>query len=234
MKITVITALNDAIYQEFAKTAIETWQWQPEILWQDDEKPTMWNRWREYNRERHPETRFENTWLRFSHKAEQQCHHLLANPTDCDYLVWLDADMVQLKEIPTDVLQTLLPTDTAVTFLERNQQHPDTAWVAYNMRHEKTLEFAQHFQAAYLGERLWGLQEQHDAFVWNHVRLRLDTPSKRLTKHTVNRGEAVINSLLEPWFRHYKGRRKALIGENVTDFQAIELYNQRSKQGERR
>jgi len=68
--------------------------------------------------------------------------HALKNSAGYDYLIWLDADTYSFRPIPKDFFEGLLPSDSMLTYLGRENpnlndggKYPECGFVGYNLNH---------------------------------------------------------------------------------------------------
>lgn len=207
-QITVVTSTNREIWQEYAHKTIPDWQWTPWIHQEPDDSNTHWQEWRHRNRTRYPSPDFFKTWERFSHKVEAQCE--LSKRITTRYMIWLDADVQQIKTVPEEVLQQWLPQKgSALTFLSRGDlQYPETGFIAYDLEHPKTRLLLGELKTLYLSNEIFQLEQWHDGYVWDWLARQLKTPRQSLTPEPYHKGEAFDRSLLREYLRHHKGKRK--------------------------
>lgn len=204
-----ITTVTDQLWQAYASRTIPTWQHQPVTYWQGQIQEPAWEAWRSAARQREGRT-FEQTCVRFSHKVQAQIWH--SRLTQADYMIWLDADVAQLRTISQEELAAVMPGPADLcTFLDRQPvKYAETGWIAYNMRHPRIKEFFRRLEDVYLTQEIWSLAQWHDAFVWDHVRQRGRYPARNLL-HNARSSEPFDHSDLGGVWRHYKGQRKARI-----------------------
>ena len=209
MRYEIITALNQKLHTDYAQRSMSTWQTEPVVYWEGDLIDSRWQNWRQVAATRQT-ARFEQTCVRFSHKVEAQIHH--SRRCTADYMIWLDADVVQHSVYSEEDFETLMPApDELCTFLDRQPvKYAETGWIAYNMRHPRLKEFMRRLEDIYLTQEIFSLPEWHDAYVWDHVRQRGNYPARNLL-HKNRSSEPFDDSDLAPWFRHHKGQRKARI-----------------------
>lgn len=209
MRYEIITALNQRLHADYAKKSLETWQDTPIIYWEGDTIDPRWDHWRLYasTQERGD---FEHSCVRFSHKVQAQISHL--RKSTADYVIWLDADVVQLKEYTEEQLLSLMPgPEELFSFLDRQpHKYAETGWIAYNMHHPRLKEFVRRFEDIYLTREIFTLAQYHDAFVWDHIRQRGRYPGRNLLNNARS-SEPFDSSELAEWFRHHKGQRKKKI-----------------------
>lgn len=228
-RIKFITALNQDIWRNYAHRTTESWQTPPEIWWEERPRSDLdlWQAWREHHREHRAEPDFEHTWQRFSHKVEAQISalSLYRMSPDWQYLIWLDADVVQQKNYTErDLTQWLPRQGDLCAYLGRGPNyHPETGFIAYDLHSPDLDRFLVHLRGEYLGDRLFDLDQWHDAYVWDWVCRREQIP--RTDIGPGRPGEAFGRSPLRQHFLHLKGRRKTNIHTGQT---AEELmYNPR-------
>ena len=215
MRYEVITSCNSNLWAEYAQRSIPGWQYQPRIYWESD---ADWQdpRWDQLRAQAEPaETpRLHHQYRRFTWKVQAQIH-AIRNST-ADYVIWLDADVVQTQEITPDQLQTLMPSaDHVATFLSRQPwMYAETGWIAYNLAHPDTRPFINALEEIYLSRRIFDLEQWHDAFVWDHVRQATTTPMRNILPRP-RTGDPFGQSDLGSHFAHHKGPRKANIKDNT-------------------
>lgn len=213
--IKVITAVNEELWREYALKTTATWQF-PHRIYHEQDQLEIWRLWRERNHVLHPELGFKHTWQRFSHKVEAQCRALLEYKHTDRYLIWLDADVVQLKVIPDDDVKLLVPREGDMcSYLGRgDHSHPETGWICYDLTHPRLEEFIEELTITYLSDQIFALPQWHDAHVWDHVCRELKIPRTDLGPGTP--GEAFGRSPLRDYFLHLKGSRKTNIHTGQT------------------
>lgn len=207
----IITTCNIELHKKYAQRSLKTWQHLPNIYWEADQehRDPRWELWRTAARMR--ETgRFAQECVRFSHKVQAQITHI--RKSSADYVIWLDADVVQHTEYTQEQFQALMPSESELfTFLDRQPvKYAETGWIAYNMRHPRLKEFVNRLEDIYLSRELFTLEQWHDAYVWDQVRIRGNYPARNLL-HNPRSSEPFDDSDLGAYFRHHKGPRKATI-----------------------
>lgn len=208
MRYEIITSVNTELWKQYAQKSMKTWQRDPVVYWEADvdHRDPRWELWRSAARMR--ETgRLAQESVRFSHKVQAQITHIRSS--NADYVIWLDADVVQLEEISDEQLQTLMPAESELfTFLNRQPtKYAETGWIAYNMHHPRLKEFVNRLEDMYLTREIFSIPEWHDAYVWDHIRQRGNYPGRTLLTNT-RTSNPFGESELAPWFQHHKGQRK--------------------------
>ena len=203
----IITAVNQQLWADYAERTISTWQFQHDCWWEHQHQDTLWAEWRLSHQGRADEGKtFAKTCLRFSHKVEAQIHYL--RNSQSRYLIWLDADVEQIKPIPPEQwLLWLPPQGAACTYLGRSEMYPETGILIWDREHVMTESFCEQWEQLYLSDEVWQLEAWHDAWVWNWLSESYELPRWSIT-NTVKKGEAFGLSPLSPYFRHLKGPRK--------------------------
>lgn len=209
MRYEIITACNQTLHSQYAAKSIATWQHTPIVYWQGDVIDPRWDQWRTMARG-YETGRFERECVRFSHKVQAQITHM--RRSTADYVIWLDADIVQHTEYSEQQFQDLMPgPDELFTFLDRQPvKYAETGWIAYNMSHPRLKEFLRRLEDMYMNREIFGLQQTHDAFVWDHIRQRGNYPGRNLCTNP-KAAEPFEHSDLKQFFKHHKGPRKAQI-----------------------
>jgi len=213
----IVTSSNDLIDGQYGSQARSTWQW-PVRVYTDlelDQDP-RWRQWRDQARAREDRT-FEHTTVRFSYKVQAQIRHFLSGTAK--YMTWLDTDVRQTAPVTAEQWLRLMPWGTeSITFLDRQPlKYAETGWIAYRRDHI-TAGFLQELESWYLDNRLWSLEQWHDAYVWDHVRQLVAVPSRSLAPpmtNSIRLSHIWPRSELAAWSEHHKGRKKLAIPDLV-------------------
>lgn len=102
--------------------------------------------------------------VRFSHNVFAICNAV--SRSNADVLFWLDADMVMLNYMPTEMLERMMPSDAMLSCIRR-RKFSDCCLIGFNLRHPKTREFLQQFLELYVSDRLFDYKEYHDSFLFD-------------------------------------------------------------------
>lgn len=147
--------------------------------------------------------------IRFSHKVYSICH--AAQNTDCDVLLWMDADMVCHTPISIQALEKFCPVDIDIGYLGRERKYSECGLYSMNLSSEQVKKFLEKFQWMYdnAEQGIFKLSEWHDSFVFDVVKdsmpLNLKNWSAGLIK---GEGHPLINSEWGAYLDHLKGKRK--------------------------
>ena len=94
------------------------------------------------------------------------------NSADYDYVVWLDADTNIFRPMPLNFLTGLLPQDTMVTYLGRENpslndggKYPECGFVGYNLKHPEIQNFISEWEKLYTDDTVFKILEWHDSYI---------------------------------------------------------------------
>jgi hypothetical protein len=147
--------------------------------------------------------------VRFAHKVYSIFH--CAKHYACDWLIWMDADMVCHSPVTMPILDQFCPLNRDLCYLGRVGKYSECGLYAMNLNSKATRNFLIHFQQMYddAEHGIFSLQEWHDSFVFDAVRskhpLRTLDWSANLIK---GEGHPLINSGWGAYLDHLKGDRK--------------------------
>ena len=146
----------------------------------------------------------------------------IRNSKDYDYVVWIDGDTFSFRPIPIDFFKNLLPVDTMLTYLGRENpklndggKYPECGFVGYNLKHPEIQNFIDDWEKLYITDKVFKLLEWHDSYVFWH----LSKQYRRERNIKVNdigywkgvKGHHVfVNSELGEYMDHMKGKRKKI------------------------
>jgi hypothetical protein len=142
------------------------------------------------------------------------------NSKDYDYVVWIDADTFTFRPVPLSFFEKLLPQDTMVTYLGRENpklndggKYPECGFVGYNMRHPEIHNFVDDWENLYVTDDVFKLLEWHDSYVFWHLTKKY-RQEKNIQVNDIGywigvKGHHVfVNSELGLYMDHMKGKRK--------------------------
>lgn len=130
--------------------------------------------------------------------------------SDGDVLVWLDADVVALRDIPADFFERLLG-DEPGAYLGR-PKHSEIGYWSVRLD-DMTRELCDTFADFYQCDALFQLGEWHSAFVWDESRISAEENHGRKLKSLPPAGmsgHVWMNTPLVEYLDHLKGDRKKL------------------------
>lgn len=216
--IVTVTSVNDQLWADYASKSIGTWTSQPKIYWEDIDHDPLWDKWRESNKHR-LEADFKHTWRRFSYKVQ---HQLLAYKEHKDthrYLIWMDADVVELRKPTEEFYKNVLPikrpagewldlSDT-LSYLGRGDScHPETGFIVYDLQNPRLTQLMLRLEEVYLTNEIFTYPQWHDAYVWDQVCKAQQLSRRNLCEQPHKPGEAFGRSPLKQYYEHLKGPRK--------------------------
>ena len=151
------------------------------------------------------------------------------NSKDYDYVVWIDADTYTFRPVPIDFFEKLLPADTMVTYLGRENpklndggKYPECGFVGYNMRHPEIQNFVNDWEKLYVTDEVFKLLEWHDSYVFWHLS-KLYRRERNVTVNDIGYWKGVkghhvfVNSELGLYMDHMKGKRKKIGSSGKND-----------------
>ncbi len=157
--------------------------------------------------------------------------HALNSSEDFDYVVWLDADTYTFRPMPKSFLQQMLPENTMLTYLGRENpdlndggRDPECGFVGYNMNHSEIKNFSKDWEEMYVKETVfkltWGWTDC--STLWHLSKLY--QKEKGISVNDIGYGKKVkgnhvfINSELGLYMDHFKGKRKQTKKSAKNDF----------------
>lgn len=156
---------------------------------------------------------FEYDVIRFSYKVF--CMLDAAEKCQTDVLIFIDADTVTYKPIPTSWLEHIAPDDKFSTFLGRPKKgFSETGFITFNMKLPEAKNFFARWREYYKKDLWVNLKGFTDSFTYDAA--RLDTTDRSLD-NDLNDGRFLgyrgskhpfINSELGEYMDHLKGDRK--------------------------
>lgn len=222
--IRVITTMHKAGYEAYGHRLLEGWSLWPKeaelhLFAQDFEPPPMERvvvhslpedlaDFKSQHQHFQPPS-FLFDVVRFSHKVYAAVEGLL----HWDGLgIWLDADCVMLKEIPVDLLRSLVPGDALMALFKRPGLYSETGLWAFNGQHPQRQAFLKTWKSWYTTGAFRGLSNWTDCET-------LDATIRRFEReglaHTVSlspqgapNSHPMAVSVLAPYVDHCKGPRK--------------------------
>jgi hypothetical protein len=161
--------------------------------------------------------------VRFANKVFCVTHAVRTSvEKDYDYIIWLDADTYTFRPMPRNFLESLLPTDSMLTYLGRENpvkndggKYPECGFVGYNLRHPQIQNFVNDWEKIYTTDAVFDLIEWHDSYVfWHLSKLYRQQHSIKVNDIGYWKGvkghHVFINSELGLYMDHFKGKRKNL------------------------
>tara|TARA_R110000868_G_scaffold410918_1_gene700856 strand:- start:31 stop:924 length:894 start_codon:yes stop_codon:yes gene_type:complete len=149
--------------------------------------------------------------------------HAIKSSVGYDYIIWLDADTYTFRHMPKEFLENLLPKDTMLTYLGRENpelndggKDPECGFVGYNLKHPEIQNYNNDWENIYISDNifkltlgwtdcstLWHLSKLYQKE--KNVKVNDIGYFKRVKGHHV-----FINSELGLYMDHFKGKRKTI------------------------
>ena len=152
------------------------------------------------------------------------------NSNDYDYVLWIDADTFTFRPVPLDFFSELLPADTMLTYLGRENPtlndggvYPECGFVGYNLNHPEMQNFIDDWEQLYTTGNVFKILEWHDSFVFWHLS-KIYKEQRNITVNDIGYNKGVkghhvfINSELGLYMDHFKGKRKLARTSARNDF----------------
>lgn len=123
-------------------------------------------------------------------------------------LVWIDADVVHLNDVPADFIERLL-AGKDVAYLGRDNCHSECGFLAFRL--PQALPLIRRWARFYTTDEVFLLSEWHDSFVFDECRrLTPEVSCRDMTPGGRRHVWASEKSPLRAYMDHCKGERKAL------------------------
>ncbi len=220
MKIKLVTTYNNKLYKEYAHKFFETYNWPFEVLsYNEDENlfDMIPNCKSFVDRNSHKKvTDFKFDAVRFCYKVYSYTHAILNE--DVDGLICIDADSVFYKPIDVHfIIDKIHRDDCMMSYLGRYGLHSECGFLYFNLKHPFCKTYAKAMQELYDTDRVYDLQECHDSYVWDYVRIFFEqnfaVKNFNITKEQeieCLRHQAHVQAIscLAPYYDHCKGNRK--------------------------
>jgi hypothetical protein len=118
--------------------------------------------------------------VRFAHKVA--AIDAAANESDCDILIWMDADVVTFERVTVEWLDSLFPPPATVAWLDRANTYPECGFLMFRMPEAKRV--IKQVVEMYTSGSIFLLPETHDSYVFQHI-----------VTHAVRLHELTVHSL---------------------------------------
>ena len=148
--------------------------------------------------------------VRFSYKTFSILNAGITS--NADYLIWVDADTFTHTKVTHDFLNELVEENKYLTYLGRGNNYSECGFVIYNLNHPVHNVFFETWRHLYESDEVFKLEQWHDSFVWDQIRL---TYEKNNVIENINLSpwgkdyeHVFINSILGEYMDHMKGPRK--------------------------
>jgi hypothetical protein len=145
----------------------------------------------------------------FRYDANKFCRKVFAQDAVFDedqYVFWFDADCVVKKELPAELLTSLV-SEYAVAYMGRKQSYTETGWLGFNTRHPDFPAFRSKYLSYFTSGRIFSqLKGWHDCIAFDYAREGLT--GLNMTPNGHGFGQVIGESPLAGYVAHLKGARK--------------------------
>lgn len=167
---------------------------------------------------------FRRDCVRFSHKVAAVTDAALK--TDADVLIWMDADTVTHSAVKKEWLESLFDCSAYIAWLDRVGNYPEAGFYMLNCRHREHGNVMSRFRELYMTDRVFDLNETHDAYVMQRVISDAGVSAHSLSGRKGRRcGHPLVNSRLAECLDHLKGQRKVEGRSRRTDIHVPRTEN---------
>ena len=162
-----------------------------------------------------PNSFYKYSAIKFAHKVYAIKKQLEKNASD--YLIWLDSDVVTIKNFNMNFLDSLINDKNYLSYLGRDHInfHSECGFLIFNTKHNLHDEFWLNMSEMYDHGLLFHEKEWHDSYIFDVVRLKLEKNglknfniSNLGLKKTIETLNVFDNSVLGEFMIHFKGNRK--------------------------
>lgn len=148
---------------------------------------------------------------RFSHKAFTIIKHLESYIDR--YNIWLDADSITVKNIPSDWLYSLKSDTSCVSVLMRNTRAIESGFILTDNSHKEYTTLLSNYANIYRNDEIYKLPEWHDGYILTYVIKKFKVPYFDLSPNNEYREVHPFSAgVLGEYLDHLKGPRKADTG----------------------
>ena len=129
-------------------------------------------------------------------------------------ILWIDADTVFLEPVDEKWIDhNLDKIGSVMTYMGRHNYYSETGLLLFNLRTPHTKDYILDVKHLYDSNTLYALDEQHDSFIWDHVRTQYEQKGYKfndvgITEHKVPGGHIQAYRFGDV-MDHTKGKRKA-------------------------
>ena len=214
----VITALNQRLLDAYGHRFLSTFPKTLDLaVWSEDALDIPHKRlshaFVERNKHRPQPRSYKHDAVRFHWKPQAVYRTVnIIDKTKYDSIVWIDADTQFLKQIDQTWIDKHIATEHILSYMGRPNYYSECGLLYFNLRHKHTEQYIKDVWEYYVKGDIWDLQEQHDSYVWDYVRIKHEHDYTRKFRnlgvdHKVPGGH-IQAYLYGEWFDHAKGPRK--------------------------
>lgn len=161
--------------------------------------------------------------LRFCFKAFSYLKAIQLESDECQFMAWIDADVVCKKPFGISEISALLPNNGEIaSYLGRTAfppqaPHSECGFVGYNLNVPSTRAFLSDFIREYTTGAVFQNNEWHDSYIFDQIRLRYESRGhKFLNLSGVHHAQEhpFVLSPLGKYFDHLKGPARKVAGHS--------------------
>ena len=222
MKNIVVTSYNNTLFDSYAFRFHKTYNWPFKLIVYNEDLPPRRPAINFYERvpelkkfvDTHKHIKFNsyrNDGVRFAYKVFAYTDAILNADEDVTGIIGIDADSVFYKPINDMWVKKCLHKDNhMMTYLGRGKHYSECGFLYWNLKHPRTKEYARAMQDLYISDKMYKLPEQHDSFLWDHMRVKFEQEYdvKNYDIGDGQVGHVQARSVLGPIYDHTKGNRK--------------------------
>jgi hypothetical protein len=160
--------------------------------------------------------------VRFSHKVfAVELASTLPQCLDADVLFWIDADVITRRPLTSQDLCIFAPGgDVLMSYLGRTHKYSECGFMGFNLKLSSTVEYISTVASLYSTGEIFSLDEYHDSYVWDHVRLSFEAAGKNflnLSGPVSHTSHPFVNTGLGLYFDHLKGEERKKRGRSFDE-----------------
>ena len=167
---------------------------------------------------------FDIRWdaIRFSYKPFSIYQSLEHVPVDLDCLIWTDSDLrCKKKFYPNDMKEFLPQNKDIMSYLGRKDTYSECGFLGFNLRNNLTKDFIDRIIEIYETGEIFSLNQWHDSFIWDHVRIEFTNQKngnfKNISGGAYEKAHVYINTKLGEFFDHLKGPKRKELGNSFDE-----------------
>lgn len=149
--------------------------------------------------------------VKFSKKVYAQLQEL--NNPRTRYVIYLDADLMTLQDVPIELLDNLTKGDHYVSFPDRRQRNKftETGMMIWDTKHISHEVWCHLYDSMYKEGKIFNCPEWHDCYAFDSATFHLEEKGLITTAdlgYGVNSRHPLVAGPLGKYFDHMKGGRK--------------------------
>lgn len=149
--------------------------------------------------------------VKFSKKVYAQLQELRTPKTR--YVIYLDADLMTLQDVPIELLDNLTQGNHYVSFPDRRQRNKftETGMMIWDTQHPAHEEWCRLYDSCYSEDKIFTFKESHDCYAFDYATFKLEGKGDITTAdlgYGVNSRHPLVAGPLGKYFDHMKGGRK--------------------------